>query len=539
MQAIDRGRRVAVPEVDFRRLLQRREQQLLVVGARRLDPLVELLLEKRTAIERQGRLVVGHGLPRLTGRLPAARRPHQRLEALRVKVVAVVGVQEISAALADDEVLRDVVAEIEGPAQEGDGRVEVLVDHRQSGIAPEGIDDPVLGGPPPARRRQVAEDLQGAPNLPGAGRDRASRRPVNFGRAEQADVEIDVRRGDGTRRGHGRHQLARGAQVGGRVRECCEEASEGDIEIAQAQDRDPVIELRRQRQGLRRGARRAVPPVQAVGGEREQHQGQAPLERTSQRLECAGRLLERGQGALRAGGAQTDLAERQKSGGSPFGVARPPALSDQVDREALGPVGIAAPDRQDRLLFGQAVQKVEKTHLGEQGPGLRILRGRPVQIAGLAHQLTLGLQNVGGERLQAPLVGDLPRVTQEFGRPGRLARQELDARQVQVRRSFLGAEARVVRACEYLEAFRGPPEISEYGVRQPQVVGDHEGQVAIGRLSGARQCLLPAGEGFPVAVLAIADDRQCVQDPGQERRVVGASSATRAARAASPVLRSA
>ena len=129
-------------------------------------------------------------------------------------------------------------------------------------------------------------------------------------------------------------------------------------------------------------------------------------------------------------------------------------------------------------------------------------------------QVAILVKDVGEQALQPPLRGDFPGVGEQRRRARIFAATRRDAGEVQVGRAFLGPQAPVLRPRQDAEAFRGAPEIPRHGVRQSEVVGDHQNEMIVARLHGAGQRLLPDIERLGGAILTVADDRQRIQDAG-------------------------
>src|SRR5207245_11082703 len=132
---------------------------------------------------------------------------------------------------------------------------------------------------------------------------------------------------------------------------------------------------------------------------------------------------------------------------------------------------VAAPGGQDSLLLREAVAQTEAPGVGQQGARPTVVLARRLQVAALAAQVPLLLQDVGEQPLELRLLSDLARVGEERGGAGVVASESREARQVQVGGALLGAEARVLRTRQDAETLRGAAEVAGHGVVHAEVVG--------------------------------------------------------------------
>ena len=517
---------VAVLQMQIACLAEGGEVQALVARPRRLDPIVVLLLHQRPAVQREGRLVVGQGAGRVPPRCLAASRAHALLEGLQVDVIAVRRVQEIGPALALNEVPRDVVGMVEEPTQTGDRRMEIPLDHRRPDVHPQGVGETVPCGAVIGGHRQVAEHLDRAPDRPGLRRDLALRVPVHLDRPQEPHRQIGSppgsrlhpgptavrRRGDNRRHPGGR----RFQEVGRRVRQRRQKTAEPRVEGHDPQDRRPVIVTGGDLQGLEALRHRATAVALQVTGQGEPQTGLALVVRAAGRGEKCRRLRERPGGPRSGVSAHAHLAQRQQSEGRALGIADGATALRGPRRQGLGLAVVAAQRRQDRLLLRQTVEQVEPPQVRQQGLGPGVALARRLQIAALAVQVSFLLQNVGEQPLEPPLLGDLAGVAEQRRGAAVFAAPRRDARQIQVGGALLRSETRVLRARQDTEALGGAQKVARHGVRQAEVVGDHQDEMIVARLPGAAQGILPEGERLGGAILPVADDRQRVQDAGPQ-----------------------
>src|SRR2546428_219910 len=145
--------------------------------------------------------------------------------------------------------------------------------------------------------------------------------------------------------------------------------------------------------------------------------------------------------------------------------ARPPAVPPPPRRRPR-PSGVAARGGRARPLTRETVKQAEELQLGQRGAGPGVALARGLQVAALAVQVPLFLQDVGEQPLQPPLLGDLARVAEQRRGAGVVGLTRRDARQVQVGGALLRPQAPVIRARQDAEALRGAPEIAGHGARQ-------------------------------------------------------------------------